>query len=141
VEKNRLSTIQILNIASSDATGRLWFQEYEREARDSGNFGVAQSTSIVEEGRRFEVSARALDDVLDEAGIDRVHVMKMDIEGGEAKAIAGLARRLSSHRIDSISMELHPYHLRDLGTSVAAVIAAMRAHGYTPWHIDHSVAA
>jgi FkbM family methyltransferase len=141
VGKNRLDMVQILNIAASDTTGRLWFQEYEPEARDSGNFGVAQSTLTVEEGRRLEVTARALDDVLDDAGVERIHVMKMDIEGGEAKAIAGLARRLSSHRIDCVSMELHPYHLRDLGTSVAAVIAAMRRYGYTPWHIDHSAAA
>ena len=141
VDKNRLNTVQIFNVAASDATATLWFQEYEREACDSGNFGVAQSTLIVEEGRRLEVPARALDDVLDEAGVDRVPVMKMDIEGGEAKAIASLARRLSSHRIDCLSMELHPYHLRDLGTSVDAVVAAMRAHGYTPWRIDHSPAA
>jgi len=141
VDKNRLMTVQLFNIAASDATGRLWFQEYEHEARDSGNFGVAQSTSITEEGRRLEVAARALDDLLDEAGVDRVNVMKMDIEGGEAKAIAGLSRRLSSHHIDYVSMELHPYHLRDLGTSVGAVIAAMRGHGYKPWNIDHSPAA
>jgi FkbM family methyltransferase len=141
VDKNRLNTVQLFNIAASDTTGRLWFQEYEREARDSGNFGVAQSTLIVEEGRRLEVSARALDDVFDQAGVDGVDVMKMDIEGGEAKAIAGLGRRLSSHRIDYLSMELHPYHLRDLGTSVGAVIGVMRGHGYTPWRIDHSAAA
>ena len=141
VEQNGLGTVKILNIAASDAAGRLWFQEYERDARDSGNFGVAQSTLIVEEGRRLEIEARALDDVLDEAGVDRVHVLKMDIEGGEAKAIAGLTRRLSSRRIDNISMELHPYHLRDLGTSVGVVLAALRSHGYTAWQIDHSTAA
>jgi FkbM family methyltransferase len=141
VEKNALGMVEIFNIAASDADALLWFQEYEREARDSGNFGVAQSTLIVEEGRRLEVEARALDDVLDEAGVDRVHLLKMDIEGGEAKAIAGLTRRLATRRIDNISMELHPYHLRDLGTSVGAVIATLRSHGYTGWQIDHSAAA
>ena len=141
VDKNGLRTVQIFNVAASDSAGSLWFQEYEREARDSGNFGVAQSTLIVEEGRRLEVTARPLDDVLDEARVDRVHVLKMDIEGGEAKAIVGLTRRLSSHRVDYVSMELHPYHLRDLGTSVAAVIVSMRAYGYTPWRIDHSADA
>src|SRR2546428_317788 len=116
VEQNGLGTVKILNIAASDAAGRLWFQEYERDARDSGNFGVAQSTLIVEEGRRLEIEARALDDVLDEAGVDRVHVLKMDIEGGEAKAIAGPTRPLSPRRIHNTSLELHPYHLRDLCT-------------------------
>lgn len=141
VQKNALSGVTILNIAASDAPGRLSFQEYQSNARDSGNFGVAQSTLIVEDGRRVEVDARALDDLLDQSGVDRVHVLKMDIEGGEAKAIAGLTRRLSSHRIDHICLELHPYHLRDLGTSAGAVIAALRAHGYRAWQIDHSPTA
>src|SRR5262245_53154895 len=138
VEKNRLGAVRILGIAASDVSGRLSFQEYQANARDSGNFGVSQSTLIVEEGRRIEVEARALDDVFDDAGVDRVHVLKMDIEGGEAKAIAGLARSLSSRRIDHISLELHPYHLRDLGTSAGTVIAALQSHGYRAWHIDHS---
>jgi FkbM family methyltransferase len=141
VDKNGLGAVTTLNIAASDAPGRLSFQEYQSNARDSGNFGVAQSTLIVEDGRRVAVEARALDDVLDAAGVDRVHVLKMDIEGGEAKAIAGLHRSLSSRRIDHISLELHPYHLRDLASSAGAVVAALRSHGYKAWQIDHSSSA
>lgn len=139
--KNALTSVAVHNVAASGGPGRLAFQEYEPLARDTGNFGVAQSTTLAEHGRRVDVEACALDDLLDEAAVDRVHVLKIDIEGGEAKAIAGLQRRLSSHRIDHISMELHPYHLRDLGTSAAHVIADLRAYGYVPWRIDHSPAA
>jgi hypothetical protein len=105
---------------------------------NTGNFGVAQSTRVVSERRQFNVAARALDDVLDEAGVTHVHVMKMDIEGGEARAIAGLRLRLSANQIDSISMELHPHHLHDLGSSAAQVIAELRGYGYRPWRIDQS---
>jgi len=139
--KNGISSVAVRNIAASDAAGRLRFQEYESQARDTGNFGVAQTTLLAERGRQLEVEAQALDDLFDRERVDRVHLLKIDIEGGEAKAIAGLRRRLASHRIDTISMELHPYHLRDLGTSPAHVIAELRGHGYTPWRIDHSRAA
>ena len=139
--KNALSWVEVRNIAASDAAGRLRFQEYESQARDTGNFGVAQTTLLAEGGRQVEVEAQALDDLLDREGIDRIHLLKIDIEGGEAKAVAGLRRRLSSRRIDNISMELHPYHLRDLGTSPVRVIAELRRHGYDPWRIDHSKAA
>jgi FkbM family methyltransferase len=139
--KNKMTSVAVHNIAASDGDGRLSFQEYEPHARDTGNFGVAQSTLIVEHGRRVEIDAHALDDVLDRAGIERVHVLKIDIEGGEARAMAGLRRRLSAHLVDAISMELHPYHLRDLGTSAAQLIAELRGHGYRPWRIDHSRAA
>jgi FkbM family methyltransferase len=136
--KNHIASTVVRNIAASDGPGRLRFREYEPQARDTGNFGVAQTTLLAEHGRHVEIDAAALDDVLDREQIDRVHLLKMDIEGGEAKAVAGLARRLASHRIDAISMELHPHHLRDLGTSAAAVIAELRRHGYVPWRIDHS---
>ena len=139
--KNRIASVAVRNIAASDRPGRLRFQEYESQAHDSGNFGVAQTTTVAERGRHLEIDAEPLDDVLDREEIDRVDLLKIDIEGGEAKAMAGLTRRLSSHRIAHISMELHPYHLRDLGTSPAAVIAELRRHGYFPWRIDHSRAA
>jgi FkbM family methyltransferase len=141
IARNGLESVQVYDIAASDGPGLLSFQEYEPEAGDSGNFGVAQSTHVVGGRRQFEVAARALDDVLDEAGVTHVHVLKMDIEGGEARAIAGLRRRLSATLIDSISMELHPHHLQDLGSSSARVIAEMRAFGYRPWRIDQSRAA
>jgi FkbM family methyltransferase len=141
VGRNALQSVQVYDIAASDGPGLLTFQEYEPEARDSGNFGVAQSMGVVSGRRYFKVASRALDDVLDEAGVTRVHVMKMDIEGGEARAIAGLRRRLSANLIDCISMEVHPDHLRDLGSSAPQVIAELRGHGYRPWRIDHSRAA
>lgn len=138
LDRNRVRTVQLHHVAASDAPGVLSFQEYDPAAADSGNFGVALGTSTVAGRPRVEVAARALDDLLDEARIAHVDVMKMDIEGGEARAIAGLGRRLGSQRIDYVSLELHPYHLRDLGTSAARVIAEMRGHGYRAWQIDHS---
>ena len=141
IARNALESVQVYDIAASDGPGLLSFQEYEPEAGDSGNFGVAQSTSVDSDRRLFEVAARALDDVLDEAGVTHVHVLKMDIEGGEARAIAGLRRRLSTNRIDCIILEVHPHHLRDLGSSASQVIAELRGYGYRPWRIDHSPAA
>jgi hypothetical protein len=35
-------------------------------------------------------------------------------------------------------MELHPFHLRDLGTSADAVIATLRRFDYHPWRIAHT---
>src|SRR5207344_48109 len=89
-------------------------------------------------GRRFDVPARPLDAALDDAGIDCVDVLKMDIEGAEAAALRGLERRLGSGRIPQIVLEVHPHHLRDQGSSVIEVVTALRRHGYELWTIDHS---
>ena len=138
IERNGLTTIDLLEVAASDRHGTLRLQEYAEGASDSGNYGLTSTTTIIEGGRRFEVAARPLDDALDEAGVDRVDVLKMDIEGGEALALRGLERRLSAGHISQIVLEVHPWHLQDRGSSVDEVVNALRGHGYEIWTIDHA---
>jgi FkbM family methyltransferase len=141
IERNGLAYVSVVELAASDAPGTLHLQEYERSASASGNYGVTRSTTNVRGGRRFEIPARPLDDVLDERGIDRVDLLKMDIEGGEGRALAGLRRTLSARRVGQVLLELHPAHLRDQGTSAEEVMRTLRGHGYRAWKIDHSPAA
>ncbi|HZR23142.1 MAG TPA: FkbM family methyltransferase [Vicinamibacterales bacterium] len=142
VERNRLAQVTVLGIAASDEPGELAFEPYERhDRRRFGNFGVERVADGEETATAIRVAARPLDDVLDEAGIDRVDVIKMDIEGGEAAGLRGLARRLASGRVDRIVLELHPAALHKLGTSMDAVIAMLRGFGYEGWAIDHSFSA
>lgn len=138
IERNQLELVTVHEMAASDAPGMLAMQEYESAADDSGNFGLARTTTVVEDGRRFEVAARPLDDVLDEAGIERVDLLKMDIEGAEGRALGGLHRALAARRVARVLLELHPRHLHDLGSSAERVIADLRGYGYRPWKIDHA---
>ena len=139
--RNKLDAVAVVEMAASDRSGTLQLQEYEADASDSGSYGVTSTTTVVDGGRAFTVAARALDDALDEAGVDRVDLLKMDIEGGEARALAGLQRRLVDRRIDRILLEVHPSHLRDQDSSAAAVVGALRAHGFAISTIDHSPSA
>ena len=137
IAQNGLTSVSVVEAAASDRQGTISLQTYGEGDDDLGNFGVAASTTVREGGTRFEVSARPLDDVLDEAGVDRVDLLKMDIEGAEARALPGLARRLASGKISRLLLELHPAHLNDQGSSANAVVAGLRSHGYRPWRIDH----
>lgn len=141
LDANGLDSGRVFAVAAADRPGRLSMQDYAPGAGELGNFGLAQATTVTPGGRRFEISARPLDDVLDEAGVERVDLLKMDIEGAEASAIEGLARRLGEGRVTRILLELHEYHLRDLGRSAAEVVSALSAHGYHGWRIDHSPGA
>jgi hypothetical protein len=113
-------------------------QEYEADADETGNFGLTRTTTVVKHGRRFEVGARTLDDVLEQAGVAHVDLLKMDIEGAEGRALAGLGRVLRSRRVTHILLEVHPQHFLDQGDSAEGVISGLREHGYRPWKIDHS---
>jgi FkbM family methyltransferase len=141
VARNALDQVRVCELAASDQPGTLQMREYETAASDSGNFGLARTTTVVENGREFQVAARRLDDVFDEIGIGGVDLLKMDIEGAEGLAIAGLGRALGSRRVKHLLLELHPAHLVGLGSSASRVIDDLRAHGYRPWKIDHSPAA
>ena len=136
--RNDLAWVRLVDAAASDEPGVVSLQTYGEGNDDSGNFGVAATTTVVEGGSRFNIAARRLDDVLDEAGVERVDLLKMDIEGAEARALPGLRRRLSEGLIDRLILELHPAHLRDQGHSEADVVAELRRHGYKAWRIDHS---
>ena len=138
IARNDLDFVTILEMAASDAPGTLQMQEYEPAANEAGNFGLARTTTVVEHGRQFKVRARTLDDVLDQAGIGHVDLVKMDIEGAESRALAGLSRALSARRVRRVLLEVHPQHLRDQGSSAERVIADLRGHGYRAWQIDHS---
>lgn len=137
--RNRLDWVTVVEMAASDQPGTLQFRPYDAGATESANYGLARTTTVVEGTQPLDVAGRRLDDALDEAGVDRVDLLKMDIEGGEGRALAGLRRRLAGHRIGQILLEVHPEHLRDQGSSAEEVVRVLRAYGYQAWSIDHTV--
>jgi len=140
LDRNAYAHVVLHNVAAADAPGRMQLHQYEPRAGDSGNFGLGRASHPAG-GRSFDVEARRLDDVLDADSVQRVDLLKMDIEGGEAAALAGLSRYFSIGRVDRILLEIHPHQLNQLGTSVAAVLDCLRTHRFAGWRIDHSRAA
>jgi FkbM family methyltransferase len=138
IAHNALRRTTLVAAAASDVEGSLTLGTYGAGSDDSSNFGVTSTTTVAGDGRSFSVPARPLDGVLDEAGVDRVHLLKMDIEGAERRAFSGLERRLRAALIDRIVLELHPAHLVDQGSSAGEVVHMLRVHGFQLWTIEHS---
>ncbi|MBI3790173.1 MAG: FkbM family methyltransferase, partial [Gemmatimonadetes bacterium] len=78
----------------------------------------------------FTVQTLVLDDWLEQNGVDQLALCKMDIEGGEALALPGLARALAAHRVRALLLELHPSELPKFGSSSGAIVARLEGHGY-----------
>ncbi len=138
ISSNGLRSVRVVAAAAADEVGTLSFAAYGTDLDAGANFGLVLASSSGRGGRRFDVPARPLDQMLDDAQVERVDVLKMDIEGAEARAITGLARRLSAQLVDRIVLELHPTYLREQGSSARAVIDRLSAYGYRAWQIDHS---
>ena len=141
VAKNGLTQVRVVAAAASDADETITVRRYGSNQQESSNFGVVLEGAQEGGGASLKIPARPLDAMLDAAGIEHVDVLKMDIEGAEARALAGVGRRLAAGAIDWILLELHPAYLRNQGGSAADVVAQLESHGFDTWQIDHSPSA
>lgn len=142
VARNRLRHVLVTHAAAHDSESVLSLKSYEPTGDESSSFGVSHvSITSIASARHFDVPARPLDTLLGEAALERINLLKMDIEGGEAPALDGLTRCLSEQRVDRILLELHPLHLERQGHSAFGVVRALQAHGYRAWRIDHTSGA
>jgi FkbM family methyltransferase len=137
VAANELHQVTVVATAASDTIGMLAFRPYGAFSDMHANFGVALAKESAA-GARYAIPSRPLDDVLDEVHVDRVDLMKMDIEGAEWRALGGLRRRLESGRVLRIILELHPAYLAEQGVSPATVITRLKRARFEAWRIAHS---
>lgn len=75
---------------------------------DAGPEHTVGSWSRISESEGQPTPILPLDEVLEQRGIRRVHLWKLDMEGWEPEALAGAERTLSERRIDSLYVELSP---------------------------------
>lgn len=85
----------------------------------------------------FVVAAQRLDDLLSEAGVTRVDVIKIDVEGAEPLALRGAGATITRDRPVLIS-EFHPVALDSSPWGNAkGYLAMLRAFGYSLSVIGH----
>lgn len=121
--------------------GRPWLEVVHGAASDIRSPVVlnadpdrGHTTTAPVDGETFTVDGLVLDDEL----VGRPpQLVLMDIEGGEWRALHGLARTLAEHGPDLV-VEVHPEQLLSLGTSQEALIDWLRGIGdYELAVIDH----
>ena len=136
VQRNGLRQVTALQLAAASLRGELILTGYSEA---DGNFGLSRVVDEpIPQKPWFRVMADSLDEVLDAQAIDVIHVMKMDIEGSEGRAIQGLKRSLADGRIERLIIELHPRELAEHQWSPPLIMQSLREAGYRPFNIDHS---
>ncbi len=79
--------------------------------------------------RTISVPSRPLDAVVEAAGLDRVDVLKCDVEGAELLVFAGARRVLREHR-PVVIVEADDLHQRRFDATAQRVLDAVTCHGY-----------
>jgi FkbM family methyltransferase len=136
VRANRLSQVDVLAIAAGVERGYPAFVGFDER---SGNWGLSRAARPSETAD-FECASASLDSLVDGRRGDRVDLVKMDIEGGEADAIEGMSRGLAARRYRYVLLECHPAELARIGRSVEHCLEPFLRAGYRGWRVDHSPA-
>lgn len=93
------------------------------EADDTPQLDAVVADRMVPDRRRVPV--RTLTDIIDGEGLDRVDLLKIDVEKAEADVLAGIDPP-TWERIQQIAVEVH-----DIGGRLAMVRAQLRSLGFT----------
>ncbi len=77
-----------------------------------------------------EIDIRTLENVLQEQGVSKVDVLKIDVEGSEMDVLEGASNWLDSNRPGCIFVECIDAHLRKFGSSSAELVEWLVARDY-----------
>lgn len=128
VRLNQHLQVNVHQLAASDVTGTLSFY-----CGPEDHSGVASLRSIDHFSRRIDVNTAPLDEII--PAQQQVHLIKIDVEGAEAKVIAGATRTIGMWRPD-IVVEVSNSYLKQMGSSGAELCEAFFQFGYSMYHID-----
>jgi FkbM family methyltransferase len=133
VRANQLDQVTVLPVAASDGPGEVQFTGFDAAG---GNWGLSKMGGSGANG--FTARTVTVDAQLDDLGVGRVDLLKMDIEGAEDLALAGMTAGLAAGRYERILLELHPALLAARGRPAEAVVRSLSDAGYRAWVIPHS---
>lgn len=95
------------------------------------NEGTNYVTTAVSAQDEEQVKVVSLDSFCQQAGIDTIDLLKMDIEGGEYHALQGAQNLLSRHAIRCVFIELVESVAQRQGYTTADVKRLLVNHGYS----------
>lgn len=128
---NGVPQVEVVDAAVTDSDGRQEFWEQATSLGASLSRAAAEAGAPFVEGRLVarEVRALTLDAFCEERG-SWPDVVKIDVEGAEARVLRGATRLLGRHH-GAIFLEVHPWALEQLGDSADATLALLEDANWT----------
>jgi FkbM family methyltransferase len=121
-ERNRqLCTSRLVTLIERAVTEEVGAITFDAPSADLGA-GRASAAGI-------EVPTTTLDDYCSSRGVDRIDVIKVDVEGAESKVLAGARRLLRSGAIRLLIVEFNEFHLSRAGKSRGVMVEWLADHG------------
>jgi FkbM family methyltransferase len=132
VRLNHLQNVHVNQMALSDQAGRKRF--YFAMPHDIGSNSL--SRPVNDSGHFCEVTCTTVDEYVEANQLDKVHLIKVDIEGAEFAMFTGAKRLLSRQNKPIIVVEFEEERQRAFGNSCAKLAELLTADGYSLFRLD-----
>ncbi len=136
IRLNGVSNIRVIHEALAESRGELCLA-VPVDATTGKTLDRLAALAQLRSGSEVTVPACTLDEYAERAGIASIKLVKLDIEGSEMAAIAGMRHLLSKHRISYLVCELNLALLDKLGISYSAMRETLHEHGYGCYFINY----
>lgn len=129
LQKNigRLKNIKSYRLAISDKTGQIDFYHYDEK---SGVGSVLPNVPLDFKKTKISVRAANLDSFLQKNDVNKVDIIKMDIEGGEYAALQGMKKILSENKNLALIIEFAPAWVRAAGNTPLNFLNFIESFGF-----------
>lgn len=139
IRLNRLTNVDVVKVAVADepATSKLAVAQYGHEGLNTLGGTIANPT--VATTHLEDVRVETIDRLADELGLERIDAIKLDVEGSEARAVAG-ARSVIERFRPILQLELNEEALEAQGSTREELVAALSSVDYALWVFDDTTA-
>ena len=117
---------ETLRLAITDHSGTATLHVFPRRRR--GHHTLAPRSAAI---ATQVVECTTIDELLERRAIERVDLLKVDVEGAEPEVFAGAGSSLARGAIRTIVFEISKRPLERMGHNVDDVIRPLRAAGYS----------
>ena len=131
--RNYIQNVKALNLAVSDSEGtvKVYF----------GGHGNCGETSILEQvGMEFEgeVKSIRLDTILISEELDKIRIVKIDVEGAEFSVVDGMHELLHKCPKVDVLIEINPERLATQGKTAESIFKIFEQAGYYAYSLENS---
>jgi len=132
---NKIGNVEALGVALGEAPGSAVLAIAEEGHEGQNTIGERVSNPTVETRAHETVRVETIDGLVDELGLERVDVVKLDVEGSELRALAG--GRTTIERFQPLlQVEIEEERLASQETTKEVVLDLLDSLGYRAYVFD-----
>jgi FkbM family methyltransferase len=131
IRRNGQENVEVIATAASDKAGKATFHVFPEGMDVYNSLGAARRPEGAST-ETIEVDTLPLDDLCAQRGVERVGILKVDVEGAEELVVRGARRLLADSPDLRVLLELYAPSAEQCGCRVETILATLSELGYTP---------